>query len=239
MEEDMRRVRSLPASIATAASLALVVGVLAVGASTAIGGGDGYVFSDMTIEQVEGVPDAPGATPDVTVRYSTAWAGSQFPGWRNCTIRVLAADGSTLGVKHLELVDLSEDSSMKTTEVPIHGTQASREPASATGSCAPGRNDDPEGYWVFSDVRVVRQPVSPRDLRTFEMTFDDRWVGSGTPGVEECTLTVYDELNQVLFDYPFTFTDAQRASRGLSMRVVTENEVIGEPESAEVSCGRL
>lgn len=231
--------RSLGERIALALAVPFVVGVVAMSASAAIGGGGGYTFSDVSIEQTEGVPDSPGAVPDVTVRYSTAWAGDDFPGWRNCTIRVLAEDGSVLGVKHIELVDLTEDPSTKRTEVPIHGAQSSPEPVSASGNCNPGRNDDPEGYWVFSDVRVTRQPAALGDLRTFEMTFNDRWVGSGTPGIEECEVTAYDAVNQALFEYAFTFTDAQRASRGLSMRIVTENEVVGEPESAEVSCDRV
>lgn len=218
---------------------ALALTLLGLRMTAAVGSGGGYVFSDIAIDQQEGVPDAPGAADDVTIRYSTAWTGDSFPGWRNCSIRVLAQDGSTMAVKHIELIDLTPEPSEKRTEVPIHGTESGRRPASATAACAPGRNDDPEGHWEFEHVRVTRDPTTTGDLRTFQMTFDDRWVGAGTPGVQACTVKAYDAVGRAMFAYPFSFLDSQRVSRGLSMRIVTDSPVVGEPRAADVSCGPI
>ena len=174
----------------------------------------------------------------VKVGFSVAWSGDQSPGWRACTVTAYAADGSVVAQKTLDLFDESAAPSDQYILLKPTDMRLGQRPNSAKVECAAARLDDPSGYYEFENVRVHRAPEYEGDPG-FRLEFDDRWVGAGRPGVQECVASMRDRAGVPLFDYTFTFSDSMGASRALSFPFAVPSGSVGEPASATISCNPI
>lgn len=186
----------------------------------------GYVISNVVLEDQ--------TSNFVRVRYDYRWATKGFPGWHECTWTALGEDGAVVGQKAVRWYAMQPTATGLSAQIPLMPGAARA--VSAEASCNTTRLDEPDGRYVISDVRVEPAPEFPDDRRTYELSFDDRWVGSGPPGVAECTLTAISSEGDAIFLYDFTFEDGSGSSNDFRTRVIVPTEVNLVPASGTVVC---
>lgn len=219
------------ALISLAAAAAILISAVSSPSVGAVESG-GYVFSGFSIERVPS-PDG-HRRPEFAVGYTIKWDGDLFPGLRTCRFALIASNGSEVAHQVVDIYAL--DSAGRRAGTYMFRNDGAPSPGRVTVSCEPGRLDDPSGRYNVTNVEVRRAPTSEGDLRTLEATFDTQWLGQGSPGVSECVLEVQDASDQTLFFYSFTLDDAAGMAVDRVMRVIVEEEVVAEPQSAEIVC---
>lgn len=198
----------------------------------------GYVISNPRVIPVEGKPDLPGQPRDVTVAYNVEWSSDEYPGLRTCTFIASDAGGDPVAERTVELFDLSRGQSPVQMEVDL--IDPNSRPRSVRVECAPGRADDPEGVWNFTDVMVERDPNREEsDLKSFRLNYQATWDGAGHPSANSCTLMVTAPDGEELFTWPFDYVDASGSASGTWAKVVLDHDVSQEPASGTVLCQPL
>lgn len=243
----MVRRRKLLGAATGRLSTALVGSALMIGLGLGVGAQskaqvalDGYILSDFRVSlEAPDVHELPTEEKAIRIEYAIAWETNEFPGWRSCTFQVLTQDGVPIAEKTLELFDLTPEPSQVATLVNIPTSLLEAGPPERVDvNCLPGRLDDPNGSYSFSDIAVDRRPLSPTDLRTFAVTVDTRWQGAGIPSPQECQIDVYGREGR-LFTSETNFVDGSGQSSGLELTIQSDQDITAEPITAEISCQPL
>ena len=174
----------------------------------------------------------------LSVQYDVAWAGESFPGFHPCTIEVFDQDGSTLGKISVALADFTPEANGAGIDIPMSPSRDG-EPSRVEATCSADRLDSKDGVYEVSNVSVSRAPETVGDLRTFQLKFDHRWNRASTSGVSACTLYAHNDSGDLVFAYDFNFSDSLDHRAGVEMRVITPNEILGEPNGGSVECHPL
>lgn len=195
----------------------------------------GYTFSDVAVSlTTRSNPDTGADERYLDISYKIGWETASFPGWLPCTIIVRTRDGSPIIEHSLQIADLTAEANTGGIRIPIQ--EWSQRPSRANVSCGSTRGDSSAGTYNVENVQIQRAPAAEGDLRTFEVTFDHVWTAASRPGISNCTLTARDSAGQSVFTYPFTLSDELPARESASMRVITNDDVVGDPVGGEVSC---
>lgn len=172
------------------------------------------------------------------IDYTVSWHGNQFPGDRECTFSVFAEDGSLIDTATAEYTDVDPHPRDATFEIRSPIEQGTK-PDHVDASCSQIRLDDPTGHYVFDNVRVERDNYMTTDQRSFEMVYDDRWVGAGEPTTLACSLSARGKTGAPLFTWDFNFNDPAGVSTDHELPIVLDSPEPVDPIAARVSCTPL
>jgi hypothetical protein len=139
-----------------------------------------------------------------------------------------------VGEKTVDLFDITPGESTQSTEV--HLLSELRTATDVKMFCLPERLDDPSGHYEFSDVKVSRGPDYVGKGGSFDLSFDDRWLGVGVPGVRACEAVLLNSAGSAVLTHEFNFTDGKGASDDLRILLPVNSEISAVPESASISC---
>ncbi len=209
-----------------AAATLAVIGLGAAGVWLAIApasgdaASEGYVFSDVRVASVN--RDA------VTITYDRAWAGSEAPGWRLCTMTVRDQSGAVMAEESWETLAIAERYNDRIAVLPItDGAEASR-PNDVQASCGP-RLDDANAIYEIDGVSVAHREDSPADV--FRLTYLPHWAGANEyPSTNLCVAEVVDATGSTIGTTEFTLTGAG-GEQGVDVKVPA-----GVPAGGRVTC---
>lgn len=175
-----------------------------------------YQIRNVVLEDVVTGEDG---TASAIVSYEIEWSGDQWPGYVQCRVDILDADGNRIGGLDFETASLRPDPPPDVIDVPF----SSGVPSTAAMSCGDAHRPSTSAAYVISNPVMVGTGRDPR------LVFDVSWATDEPPLYQACEAEL-QRTDGTIGGYPF----------GLSVPP-GRGEVLLTPEFAgalalEVSC---
>lgn len=192
---------------------------------------DGYSFSGIRVVGVD------QETDEALIEYDLAWESpASYPGFRRCTWEVKDGAGFVLGTATSALNGLANAYEDSTVLVRLDSGEAyERHDLHASVACQPGRLDPPAGRYVVTNPRAERAPEFEGDLRSFLVTFDQRWEGGGKPGVQACDAIIRSRGPETAIHEFDLYVDGSVPPQ-IEMRVILDEEFTSDPDGVTIRC---
>lgn len=142
-----------------------------------------YVLSDFDVQYpyIDRTPKVLGGIEDIGragVRYTTSWAGRDYPGVATCRVEAHDSSGNLMGsfVGDVEsLVPVAKGEAW----TPLEATEM---PSTITAECEAGRLPGPGAGYEFTAPEIVRG-----ELGSLQLVADVSWKTEESPGTASCS----------------------------------------------------
>lgn len=148
-----------------------------------------YEVRDVALDEVVTGDDG---TPSAIVSYEIVWSGDEWPGYVQCRVDILDAEGTRIGGLEFETGSLRPDPPPDVIDVPF----SSGVPATAEVSCGDAYRPSATAAYVISNPVVAGTARDPR------LTFDVRWATDEPPLYQACEAEL-QRTDGTIGNYPF------------------------------------